>query len=77
MMCLEGEAGMLATRGPYTFRGYYHAPEHSARVFDKDGFYYSGDVVQRTPEGYLRVVGRVKDQINRGGERSLRRRWKT
>ncbi|KDR90643.1 AMP-binding protein, partial [Agrobacterium tumefaciens] len=65
----EGEAGMLATRGPYTFRGYYRAPEHSARVFDKDGFYYSGDVVQRTPEGYLRVVGRVKDQINRGGEK--------
>ncbi|MDP9789641.1 (2,3-dihydroxybenzoyl)adenylate synthase [Agrobacterium tumefaciens] len=65
----EGEAGMLATRGPYTFRGYYRAPEHSARVFDRDGFYYSGDVVQRTPEGYLRVVGRVKDQINRGGEK--------
>jgi len=65
----EGEAGMLATRGPYTFRGYYRAPEHNARVFDRDGFYYSGDVVQRTPEGYLKVVGRVKDQINRGGEK--------
>ncbi|MDZ7927161.1 MAG: (2,3-dihydroxybenzoyl)adenylate synthase [Agrobacterium sp.] len=65
----EGEAGMLATRGPYTFRGYYRAAEHSARVFDTEGFYYSGDVVQRTPEGYLRVVGRVKDQINRGGEK--------
>jgi len=65
----QGEAGMLATRGPYTFRGYYRAPEHNDRVFDRDGFYYSGDVVQRTPEGYLRVVGRVKDQINRGGEK--------
>ncbi|PZU20953.1 MAG: (2,3-dihydroxybenzoyl)adenylate synthase [Shinella sp.] len=65
----EGEAGMLATRGPYTFRGYYRAPEHNARVFDGEGFYHSGDVVQRTPEGYLKVVGRVKDQINRGGEK--------
>ncbi len=65
----EGEPGMLATRGPYTFRGYYRSPEHNARVFDAEGFYYSGDVVQRTPEGYLKVVGRVKDQINRGGEK--------
>ncbi|PMR73606.1 (2,3-dihydroxybenzoyl)adenylate synthase [Billgrantia endophytica] len=65
----DGETGMLATRGPYTFRGYYRSPEHNARVFDAQGFYYSGDLVQRTPEGYLRVVGRVKDQINRGGEK--------
>lgn len=65
----DGEVGMLATRGPYTFRGYYLSPEQNARVFDSDGFYYSGDLVQRTPEGYLRVVGRVKDQINRGGEK--------
>ncbi|RYE74960.1 MAG: 2,3-dihydroxybenzoate-AMP ligase, partial [Hyphomicrobiales bacterium] len=65
----EGASGELATRGPYTFRGYYRAPEHSAKVFDADGFYYSGDVVQRVRGGYLRVVGRVKDQINRGGEK--------
>lgn len=65
----EGEAGLLATRGPYTFRGYYRSPEHNAQVFDADGFYASGDLVQRTPEGYLKVVGRVKDQINRGGEK--------
>lgn len=65
----DGEVGMLVTRGPYTFRGYYLSPEQNARVFDADGFYYSGDLVQRTPEGYLRVVGRVKDQINRGGEK--------
>ncbi|MBB4952131.1 2,3-dihydroxybenzoate-AMP ligase [Agrobacterium vitis] len=65
----DGETGMLATRGPYTFRGYYNSPEQNARVFDADGFYYSGDLVQCTPEGYMRVVGRVKDQINRGGEK--------
>lgn len=65
----DGATGMLATRGPYTFRGYYRAPEHNAAVFDADGFYHTGDLVQRSADGYLRVVGRVKDQINRGGEK--------
>lgn len=65
----EGEIGMLATRGPYTFCGYYRSPEHNSQVFDQDNYYYSGDLVQRTPEGNLRVVGRIKDQINRGGEK--------
>ncbi|WP_231759249.1 (2,3-dihydroxybenzoyl)adenylate synthase [Microbulbifer elongatus] len=65
----EGETGLLYTRGPYTFRGYYRAPEQNARVFDHDGFYCSGDLVQRDAAGYLKVVGRVKDQINRGGEK--------
>lgn len=65
----DGETGMLATRGPYTFRGYYRAAEHNARVFDADGFYHTGDLVQRSADGNLRVVGRVKDQINRGGEK--------
>ena len=65
----DGEVGQLAVRGPYTVRGYYRAPEQNARVFDVEGFYYSGDLVCRTPGGNLRVVGRVKDQINRGGEK--------
>ncbi|UTH74255.1 (2,3-dihydroxybenzoyl)adenylate synthase [Chromobacterium sp. IIBBL 290-4] len=64
-----GEPGMLATRGPYTFQGYFQSPEHNARAFDQDGFYYSGDMVVRDEQGYLRVVGRVKDQVNRGGEK--------
>lgn len=66
---LDGKAGMLLTRGPYTFRGYYQSPEHNAEAFDDDGFYHSGDLVKRTPDGNLQVVGRVKDQINRGGEK--------
>lgn len=64
-----GETGLLLTRGPYTFRGYFNAPEHNACVIDAEGFYCSGDLVQQTADGYLRVVGRVKDQINRGGEK--------
>ncbi|MFD1798200.1 (2,3-dihydroxybenzoyl)adenylate synthase [Paracoccus aurantiacus] len=64
-----GEVGQLAVRGPYTFRGYYRAPEQNARAFDSDGFYYSGDLVRWRADGNLQVVGRVKDQINRGGEK--------
>ncbi|MGM9515093.1 (2,3-dihydroxybenzoyl)adenylate synthase [Roseateles sp. DB2] len=64
-----GEVGLLATRGPYTFRGYYRSPEHNQRVFDAQGFYCSGDLVRQTAQGDLCVVGRVKDQINRGGEK--------
>ncbi|WP_086113658.1 (2,3-dihydroxybenzoyl)adenylate synthase [Xenorhabdus beddingii] len=65
----HGEPGLLMTRGPYTFRGYYRSPEHNQMVFDRDGFYCSGDVVIQLPDGYLKVVGREKDQINRGGEK--------
>lgn len=64
----DGTPGALATRGPYTFRGYYRSPDHNAVAFDRDGFYHSGDVVLRQ-DGNLRVVGRIKDQINRGGEK--------
>jgi len=65
----EGQTGHLLTRGPYTIRGYYRAPEHNATAFTADGFYRTGDIVRRTPEGYLVVEGRAKDQINRGGEK--------
>ncbi|WP_017627551.1 (2,3-dihydroxybenzoyl)adenylate synthase [Nocardiopsis chromatogenes] len=64
-----GEPGELLTRGPYTIRGYYDAPAHNARAFTEDGFYRTGDVVRTTPTGHLVVEGRVKDQINRGGEK--------
>ncbi|WP_020104820.1 (2,3-dihydroxybenzoyl)adenylate synthase [Nocardia sp. 348MFTsu5.1] len=64
-----GHAGHLLTRGPYTIRGYYRAAEHNAKSFTADGFYRTGDIVTRDERGYLTVVGRAKDQINRGGEK--------
>lgn len=64
-----GETGLLMTRGPYTFRGYYLSPEHNAQVFDANGFYCSGDLVSIAEDGYITVRGRQKDQINRGGEK--------
>lgn len=64
-----GESGHLLTRGPYTIRGYWRAPEHNTRSFTPDGFYRTGDIVRLTETGHLVVEGRAKDQINRGGEK--------
>ena len=64
-----GEAGELLTRGPYTITGYYRAPEQNQRSFTVDGFYRSGDVVRISETGYLHVEGRLKEQVNRGGEK--------
>jgi 2,3-dihydroxybenzoate-AMP ligase len=50
-------------------RGYYGAPEHNAKVFTKDGFYRSGDLMRQHPSGNYIVEGRKKDLINRGGEK--------
>jgi len=65
----DGEPGALLTRGPYTPRGYYRAPEQNARAFTPDGWYASGDVVRSRPDGNLVVEGRDKDMINRAGEK--------
>jgi len=64
-----GDVGELACRGPYTLRGYFNAPEHNARVFTRDGFYLTGDLMRRTSSGHYVVEGRKKDLINRGGEK--------
>ncbi|HSC81003.1 MAG TPA: AMP-binding protein, partial [Chitinolyticbacter sp.] len=64
-----GATGHLLTRGPYTIRGYYRAPEHNARAFTTDGYYRTGDIARQLPGGHLVVEGRAKDQINRGGEK--------
>ncbi|MEU5164266.1 AMP-binding protein [Streptomyces sp. NPDC020875] len=64
-----GTTGHLLTRGPYTIRGYWRAPEHNGRAFTADGFYRTGDLVRALPSGHLVVEGRAKDQINRGGEK--------
>jgi 2,3-dihydroxybenzoate-AMP ligase len=55
-------------RGPYSIRGYYNAPEINATAFTADGFYRTGDVAKKI-DGYLYVEGRIKDLINRGGEK--------
>ena len=61
--------GELWCRGPYTIRGYFRAPERNREAFTADGFYRTGDLVRLDPSGSLVVEGRIKDLINRGGEK--------
>ena len=56
------------TRGPYTIRGYYNAPEINARAFTADGFYRMGDIVTKRGRT-IYCEGRKGDLINRGGEK--------
>jgi 2,3-dihydroxybenzoate-AMP ligase len=64
----DGEVGELVCRGPYTIRGYYNAPEATRAAFTADGFYRMGDAVRKIGRN-LYVEGRLKDLINRGGEK--------
>lgn len=57
----DGEPGELLARGPYTLRGYYRAPDHNARSFTTDGYFRTGNLARRTPDGNLVVTGRLKD----------------
>lgn len=64
-----GTLGELVVRGPYTFRGYYNAPEINAKAFTPDGFYRMGDECRIDSDNYIFCEGRKKDLINRGGEK--------
>ncbi|WP_051401775.1 salicylate synthase [Advenella kashmirensis] len=64
-----GEAGELITRGPYTIHTYYCGEKYNTGAFTPDGYYRSGDIVRRTPQGNILVEGRLKEQINRAGEK--------
>jgi acyl-CoA synthetase (AMP-forming)/AMP-acid ligase II len=63
-----GEVGELALRLPHKMMGYYKAPETTAQVLDSDGWYYTGDLATLDAKGYVRIVGRKKDMIIRGGQ---------
>lgn len=60
-------AGEIVVRGPNTAVGFYQDPERTARTFTPDGWVRSGDVGVMSPDGYLGVVGRLKEIIIRGG----------
>jgi 2,3-dihydroxybenzoate-AMP ligase len=64
----DGVQGELLTRGPYTIRGYYNAPDKNREAFTADGFYRMGDIVRRQAR-HVFTEGRRKDLINRGGEK--------
>ena len=64
----DGENGEFVARGFNIMKGYYKMPEATAQTIDADGWLHSGDICCRTPDGYYKVTGRLKDMIIRGGE---------
>ncbi len=64
----DGQSGEFVARGFNIMKGYYKMPEATAQAIDADGWLHSGDICMRTPDGYYKVTGRLKDMIIRGGE---------
>lgn len=63
----DGEIGDLQLRGPNVFKGYWHQPEKTEEAFTKDGWFKTGDLGFREPDGYITLCGRSKDLIISGG----------
>jgi cyclohexanecarboxylate-CoA ligase len=61
-----GQSGRLLVRGAQMFKGYYRRPELPS--FDREGWFDSGDLAYMDEDGYIRISGRVKDVLIRGGE---------
>ena len=63
-----GEKGEICTRGYSVMQGYWNDPEKTAETIDAAGWLHSGDIATMDAFGYVRIVGRIKDMIIRGGE---------
>jgi len=63
----EQETGVIQIRGPSVFSGYWQMPEKTAEEFTPDGFFITGDVGRRDPDGRVWISGRAKDLIISGG----------
>ena len=63
-----GEKGEICTRGYSVMQGYWNDPQKTAETIDATGWLHSGDIATMDAFGYVRIVGRIKDMIIRGGE---------
>jgi fatty-acyl-CoA synthase len=64
----RGTAGELCTRGYSVMLGYWDAPEQTAEAIDAAGWMHTGDLATMDGDGYVAIVGRIKDMVLRGGE---------
>ncbi|MFC1533782.1 AMP-binding protein [Thermodesulfobacteriota bacterium] len=64
----QNTSGELLIKGPSVFTGYYNSPEENEEVFEKDGFFRTGDLAIIDESGYITLTGRIKEMINRGAE---------
>ena len=62
-----GEVGELAARGPFVALGYFGDPKRSRETFTPEGWLFSNDLATIDADGYIRLVGRKKEIVNRGG----------
>mgnify|MGYP001391439423 FL=1 len=67
-ICTVGEAGELCTRGYSVMLGYWENPEGTESAIDSKGWMHTGDTAVMDEDGYVNIVGRIKDMIVRGGE---------
>ena len=67
----DGEAGEIIVRGAYTIKGYYQNPETNRTSFGCGGYYLTGDKAVREKNGNIRILGRIREQINRAGEKIM------
>ena len=63
-----GETGEVCSRGYGVMQGYWGDPERTAETIDADGWLHSGDLGEMDGNGYVKITGRIKDMIIRGGE---------
>jgi fatty-acyl-CoA synthase len=63
-----GGVGEICTRGYHVMHGYFENPEATAQTIDSEGWLHTGDLGSMDERGYVRIEGRVKDMIIRGGE---------
>ena len=64
----RGERGEFCTRGYSVMEGYWNEPEKTAASIDADGWMHTGDIAIMFDDGYVNIVGRIKDMVIRGGE---------
>jgi fatty-acyl-CoA synthase len=64
----RGEAGEFLARGYCVMRGYWEDAERTAEAIDERGWMHTGDLATMDEQGYVRIVGRIKDMVIRGGE---------
>ncbi len=66
--CAAGQAGELCCRGYNVMKGYYNNPKATAEAIDQDDWLHTGDQATMDSAGYVRITGRIKELIIRGGE---------
>lgn len=59
----DGEEGQIAAKGPQVMKGYWQRPEETAKVMTKNGYFKTGDIGVRLPNGCIKIVDRLKDMI--------------